>query len=165
MYESIFNIDFNRLIGLLVPIRRRKPKMLHWLMALNAPVIELYNRFLQYRASTLYKLNYTPQVFSIENVLNDAFDRTQRRIYIEDGEYTFPVYFYDRNDDRPVRFPDRGEDGAVRFYDRSSLLVSDVDFTVILPQGLGLSNAEMIRLNALIDFYKLPDRTHTVTYG
>ena len=165
MYDSIFNIDFNRLIGLLVPIRRRKPKMLHWLMALNAPVIELYNSFLQYRASTLYKLNYTPQVFSIENVLNDAFDRIQRRIYIEDGEYTFPVYFYDRNDDKPVRFPDRGDDGAVRFYDRSSLLVSDVDFTVVLPQGLGLSDAEMIRLNALIDFYKLPDRTHTVTYG
>lgn len=165
MYDSIFNIGFNRLMALLVPIRRRKPKMLHWLMALNAPVLELYNSFLRYRASTLYKLNYTPQVFAIENVLNDAFDRTERRIFIEDGEYTFPVYFYDRNDDKPVRFNDRADDGPIRFYDRSSLLVSDVDFTVVLPIGLALSDAEMIRLNALIDFYKLPDRTHTVTYG
>lgn len=165
MYESIFNIDHNRLIALLVAIRRRKPRMLHWLMALNAPVVELYNRFLQYRDATNYKLDHTPQVFSIENVLNDAFDRLERRIFIEDGEYTFPVYFYDRNDDKPVRFDDRANNNPVPFYDRSSLLVSAVDFTVVLPQGLDLSDAEMIRLNALIDFYKLPDRTHTVTYG
>lgn len=139
--------------------------MLHWLMSLNYPVIELYNAFLQYRDATNYKLDHTPQVFSIENVLNDAFDRIERRIFIEDGEYTFPVYFYDRNDDKPVRFNDRADEDPVRFYDRASLLVSNVDFTVVLPNGLNLSNAEKLRLNALIDFYKLPDKTHTVTYG
>ncbi|WP_055394732.1 hypothetical protein [Flagellimonas eckloniae] len=165
MYDSIFNIDFNRFVGSLVPIKRRTTKMLHWLVCLVHPIAELHIQFLQYRDRTNYKLEHTAQVFSIEKVLNDTFDTVQRRIVIEDGVYTLPVWFYDRNDDKPVRFDDRANNQPVRFYDRASLAQFDEDFKVVLPNGLNLSNPEMIRLKALVDFYKLPDKTYTVSYG
>jgi len=149
----------------MLPIRRRKATFLHWLFCLVEPLIQLHGQFMQFRDRTNYKLSHTPQVFSIENVLNDAFDRVQRRIYIEDGIYTFPVYFYDRADDKPVFFFDRADAEPVRFYDRKSLGKLDVDFTVVLPTGFNISAPEMIRLRALIDFYRLPDKTYTVTYG
>lgn len=165
MYESIYNIDYSRLVALLLPIRRRTSAMLHWLLSLIEPVAQLHIQFLRYRDVTNYKLEHTSQVFSLEDVLNDAFDASQRRIFIEDGIYTFPVWFYDRADDKPVLFFNRADDEKVRFYDRKALGKLDVDFTVVLPAGLAISDAGMIRLNALVDFYKLPDKTYTVTNG
>lgn len=165
MYENIFNIDFYRLVANYLPIRKRTAEFMHWLFCLIEPVIRLHEQFMRFRDRTNYKLAHTPQVFSIENVLNDSFDRVQRRIFIEDGIYTFPVYFYDRAENKPVRFNDRAENDPIRFYDRSTLGQLGVDFTIVLPNGLNLSNAEMIRLKTLVDFYRLPDKTYTVTYG
>lgn len=165
MFESVYNISFSRCVALLLPIRLRQTIMLQWLLALIEPINQLHTLFLRYRDDTNYKLDHTAQVFSIEDVLNDAFDVQQRRIYIDDGVYTFPVWFYDRSDDKPVLFNNRADDMPVRFYDRKDLGKLDVDFTVVLPTGLNVSDAAMIRLKALIDFYRLPDKTYTVTYG
>jgi len=163
MFESIFNIDFKRYVALLLPLDLRKPKMMYWLFSLTAPARDIYSNFMKYRDKAIYKIDHTPQVFSMENVLNDAFDNQERRIYIRDGIYRYPVYFYDRPDDKPVRFYDR-PDQPVRFYDRSTLANIDVDFVVILPSILALPVAEMIRLRSLIDFYRLPDKTYQVIY-
>lgn len=165
MFNSIYNISFSRCVALLLPIRLRQTIMVQWLVSLVEPIQQLHNQFLSYRDTTNYKLEHTPQVFSIEDVLNDAFDVAQRRIYIEDGIYTFPVWFYDRADNKPVLFNDRLNDDKVRFYDRKALGKLDVDFTVVLPIGFNISDAGMIRLHALVDFYRLPDKTYTVTYG
>ncbi|TLP81341.1 hypothetical protein [Maribacter sp. ACAM166] len=165
MYESIYNIDFQRLVATLLPIRRRTILMVQWLIALVEPINQLHTQFLRYRQATNYKLDHTAQVFSLEDVLNDAFDVSARRIYIEDGIYIFPVWFYDRADNKPVRFYNRAADDKVRFYDHKALGKLDVDFTVVLPNGLNISDAAMLRLKALVDFYRLPDKTYTVTYG
>lgn len=139
--------------------------MVQWLLCLVSPLKTLHGLFKSFRNTTNYKLEHTPQVFSIEDVLNDAFDSLLRRIYIEDGIYTFPVWFYDRADDKPVRFYDRADDKPVRFYDRATLQKLDVDFVVVLPEGLDLNEYEIIRLKALVDYYRLPDKTYEVTYG
>lgn len=164
MFDSIYNIDHYRYTAQTLPIKRRTTKMLQWLMCLIYPIVELHTNFIQYRDRTNYKLEHTAQVFSLEDVLNDSFDNEQRRIYIDDGVYTFPVWFYDRTTNKPVHFEDRPSTAPVRFYDRSTLAQIDVDFTVVLPIPINLPDAEMIRLKALIDFYRLPDKTYTVTY-
>lgn len=164
MFQSIFNIDLNREVANVLVVPWRKTKFVQWLMCLIHPVNLLLTSFLRYRTATNYKLDHTAQVFSLEDVLNDAFDATQRRIYINDGIYTFPVWFYDRNDDKPVYFFDRATDGPVRFYNRASLAQLDEDFTVVIPAALGLPEAEIIRLRALIDLYRLPDKTYTLSY-
>lgn len=164
MFQSIFNIDLNREVANVLVVPWRKAKWVQWLMCLIHPVNLLLTTFLRYRTATNYKLDHTAQVFSMEDVLNDAFDATQRRIYISDGIYTFPVWFYDRNDDKPVYFFNRATDGPVRFYNRASLAQLDEDFTVVIPAALGLPEAEIIRLRALVDLYRLPDKTYTLSY-
>jgi len=162
MYESIYNIDLDRFEAQVLPIKRRTTKMLQWMMCLIFPIVELHTQFLRFRDKTTYELEHTSQVFSMEDAMNDAFDNALRRIYIVDGEYTSPVLFYGRADVKPVRFYDRADDSPVLFYDRKLKL--DVDFIVMLPQALNLSAAETLRLQALIDFYRLPDKTYTLNY-
>ncbi|WP_394749471.1 hypothetical protein [Spongiimicrobium salis] len=163
-FDSIYNINFDRLIVLLLPMRKRKPRIINLLMCLASPIKEIHSRFVGYRETAIYRVSHTAQVFSMENVINDAFDRTQRRIYILDGEYVYPVYFYDRAINRPVRFSDRASAAPIRFNDRSSLEKIEVDFSVVLPSSLRLDEAETTRLRALIDFYRLPDKTYTIAY-
>lgn len=165
MYEKIYKIKFDEFLLLMLPVRLRRIKMAQWLNCLIFPVMALHSSFLAYRFDTNYKLGHTSQVFSMEDVLNDAFDNLLRRIYIKDGIYRFPVWFFDRADGKPVPFFDREDDEPVRFFDRESLQLIDVDFVVVLPIGLNLSEPEMIRLRAMVDFYRLPDKTYTVNYG
>jgi hypothetical protein len=107
MYESIYNINFGRLVANILPIKRRTAIMIQWLLSLIEPIAQMHIQFIRFRVDANYKLEHTQQVFSIENVLNDAFDTTQRGIFIEDGVYTFPVWFYDRAEDKPVFFNSR----------------------------------------------------------
>lgn len=160
MYENIFNIDLNRFCASLLPIQKRKPKIIQWLLCLIYPITQIYNDFMRFRDATNYRIGHTSQVFSVEDVLNDSFDNESRRIYIIDGDYTFPVFFYDRSDDKPVRIYDRSDDQPVLFYDRTDKL--DVDFKVILPIDMNLPDAETIRLRALIEQYTAPDKTYTI---
>ena len=162
MYNAIFNIDLDRFVTLLLPIPLRKAKMIQWLFALIAPSKQLYDLFKQYRKNTNYKLEHTPQVYSMQNVLNDTFDNTERRIYIKDGIYKSPVRFYDRSNDSPVHFYDRSDDQPVRFFDRADLLVLDLDFIVMIPAALVLGQSDMIHLKALVDYYRLPDKTYNI---
>ncbi len=165
MYDNVYSLDMDKFVLNLLPIRLRNYRLYNWLVSLVHPLKTLHGFFTTYRLNTNYKIEHTAQVFSMEEVLNDAFDSIQKRIYIEDGIYRFPVWFYDRADDKPVRFYDRADDQPVRFYDRATLQQLDVDFIVVLPNGLNLSDPEMIRLRALVDYYRLPDKTYEVTYG
>lgn len=163
MYNAIFNIDLNRFVGMLLPIAIRKTPMLQWVMALITPCRQLHTLFRQYRTATNYKIDHTPQVYSIQNVLNDVYDRIERRIYLRDGIYRSPVRFYDRSSDSPVHFYERPQQ-PVRFFDRADLLVLDLDFVVMIPTALALNDSDTARLRALIDFYRLPDKTYTLEY-
>ena len=86
MFDSIFNIDLRRFIVLMLPLTKRRAQWVNWLMCLTKPSRDLYGDFVAYRDSTLYKLDHTPQVYSMENELNDVYDITSRRIYITDGQ-------------------------------------------------------------------------------
>ncbi len=160
---NIYNFSLARLVVLLIPLVLRKQQTISWLLALITPYKELNTWFKIYRNNSSYKILHTPQVYSMENVLNDAFDTDLRRIYIVDGLYKSAVYFYEPNENKPIHFFEI--EPAVYFYEPGELEHLDVDFVVVLPLGMNLTNAEMIRLKALIDFYRLPDKTYTIRYA
>lgn len=162
MFDSIFNIDLRRFIVLMLPLTKRRAQWVNWLMCLIKPSRDIYGDFVAYRDSTLYKLDHTPQVYSMENVLNDVYDRTSRRIYITDGQYVSAVRFYEPEETKPVHFYE--EEPPVYFYEPGELENLDVDFVVVIPIALNLSEASIIRLRSLIDFYRLPDKTYTLRY-
>ncbi len=159
---NIYNLSLPRFVTLLLPINLRKTKMLSWLFALITPYKELLTWFKIFRQESSYKIVHTPQVYSMENVLNDAFDPQLRRIYIQDGLYKSAVYFYEPAESKPVHFFEITPE--VYFYEPEELLKLDVDFVVVLPSGMLLTEAETFRIKSLIDYYRLPDKTYNLRY-
>ena len=162
MKSEVYDINFNRLVVHFLPIAHRNLVFIAWLRALVKPLVNLHTNFLNYRRDSLYKIQHTPQVFSLENVLNDAFDIQLRRIKIGDGAYRDGVYFYNPEENKPVPFYDPEENKPVYFFDGSQLLSLDTDFVVSVP--FELNEAQEIRMKSLIDFYRLPDKTYRISY-
>jgi hypothetical protein len=160
---NIYNVSLPRFVTLLLPLSLRKTAMVSWLFALITPYKELLAWFKIFRRDSSYKILHTPQVYSMENVLNDGFDPSLRRIYIVDGLYKSAVYFYEPDENSPVHFFEINP--QVYFYEPEELEKLDVDFVVVLPLGMNLPASEMIRLKSLVDFYRLPDKTYTVRYA
>lgn len=163
--DNVFNIKLNEYILHLLPINLRKTRMVHWLLCQIKPLQDIYGKFKTLRAESIYKIEHTPQVYSMVNVFNDAFDLAQRRIRIVDGIYKSPVYFFEPEETAPVHFYEPEEDNAVYFYEPDELILLDVDFIILLPFGLNLTPSEMIRLKALCDFYRSPDKTYEIRYS
>ena len=94
----------------------------------------------------------------MEKVLNDHFDPIQRRIVITDGLYVDAPLFYEPADNQPVRFDDGA---AVYTYEVENVVVA-VDFDVVVPNRLLLTEGESARFEAMIRKYALPDKTFKV---
>jgi len=159
-YSKVYDIDFEKLVIHFLPVGLRKSKMIAWLRSLVKPVSNIHRQFVNYRRDAIYKIEHTPQVYSMENVLNDAFDVQLRRIRIGDGAYRDGVYFYNPNENKPVLFYNPEENSPVHFYDGAQLFSLDTDFVVSVP--FELSDAQEIRMRSLIDFYRLPDKTYNI---
>ena len=174
IWDKIYTLDWKALGVHLLPIDLRKPKMAGWIQCLLKPIANLHTQFINFRRITVYKIDHTSQVFSLEKVLNDAFDQQERRIYIVDGVYRSALYFYNPDENEPIHFYNQEEDNAQYFYNPSELQNLDVDFVVVLPQSFGRDasrravsneiNAQELRIRALVDFYRLPDKTYEFTY-
>ena len=159
-YSKIYTTNFNRLVIHLLPLKERKPIYIAWLRSLVKPIALLHQQFVNYRRDALYKIEHTPQVFSLEEILNDSFDVQLRRIYISDGAYRDGVYFYNPDENKPIPFYNPEENAPVHFYDGAELFSLDVDFVVIVP--FELTDSQEIRMSSLIDFYRLPDKTYKI---
>lgn len=162
--NNIFKIKLKEYVVHLLPTLLRKSRMVTWLLCQIKPLEDLHKQFLRLRRESIYKIEHTPQVYSMVHVFNDAFDRWERRIRIEDGVYKQPVYFYEPTEAKPVHFYEAAENKGVYFLEPEELKVFDVDFIIRLPTDLKLTDAEMIRLRALCDFYRSPDKTYEIKY-
>lgn len=74
----MFNINFDILIKLLLPVSLRQPTTESFLKAVLKPLKQLYNIFLSYRTKQLLALSYTGQTMYLKKLLNDNFDNARR---------------------------------------------------------------------------------------
>lgn len=89
-----YNVDYNKLVILLLPTFLRKPKLIAFLRALITPLSNLHYQFLQHQRDDHYKLDHNWQVCYLEKVLNDRFDVSVKRIRIIEGEKYERQYIY-----------------------------------------------------------------------
>lgn len=162
IWDRVYTLSFNKFGVHMLPMDLRKPKMVAWVNSMLKPVANLHTNFINYRRKTVYKIDHTSQVFSLEKVLNDAFDQSERRIYIVDGVYRSALYFYNPEENAPIHFYNAEEDQNQYFYNPEELQNLDVDFVVVLPQSF--DRDKELRIRALVDFYRLPDKTYEFTY-
>jgi hypothetical protein len=153
----MFNIDFNKLITWLIPAPLRKEIFFAWMQVLCSPVIQLYGEFMAKRSADLYTLDHNGRVFSLEAVLNDAFDSSDRSIYITDGFTKSRLYAYTRAEEKPLYLnPD------VPMYNRADYADTGIDFIVWVPTAVPLSAQQLIQLNSLVIKYKLAGKRFKV---
>ncbi|MDB0600683.1 hypothetical protein PL373_05900 [Tenacibaculum maritimum] len=164
--SKVFDINYNRLVGILTPVVLRKPKMMSWLQVLVSPITSLHYKFQMKRKLDLYKLEHNGQVCYLRKVLNDAFDASERRIQITDGNRFIPQYIYTEGEEKPTYL------GEMYLRDESVYQDTGVDFIVLLPLGIWNAHKTQIRIGeyrfydieSVIDFYRLASKRYKIEF-
>lgn len=150
--NNIFNVNFAKLVLDITPQKLHKPKLLAWLNTYISSLVNVYNNLIKFRKSIKYQLGVTPQVASLERMLNDKFDFTARGIYIIDGVDKPVVYLFRRIENKPVYFFLRSENKPIKMFTRGESGALTNDFIVMVPMPILFDFSEMA---SLIRTYKL----------
>ena len=152
LYHNSFNINYYTLAIQLMPVKWRKPIHIAFVKVLVSPFVFLLQNFQKTRLENIYKLEHDSRVGKIEKVLNDKFDKIERRITIQDGERKNQTYSYFLEENKPqlqtpfiTYFPEEVADFSA-------------DFEVCIPLIIGLIESDYTRLNSLIKYYADKDK-------
>lgn len=162
----MYNIDFEKLIGLLTPTILRRAKMLAFLRMLVVPLKRIHYDFLQKRNARngdLYRLGHNGQVCYLRKMLNDNFDNKQRRIRILNGNKFRRKYIYTQGENKTIYL------GTMYLRNRSDYADTGTDFIVELPKDIWQyhrmeqnSTERFYTIEAFIDFYKLAGKRYKI---
>lgn len=141
-----FNIDYNKLVVLLLPTFLRKEKYIAYLRSAIAPVIKFHYSFLKLKEDDHYKLDHNWQVCYLETVLNDRFDTSERRIKIVEGDQYLRQYIYTSGEKLAPKY-------LGTLYIRPSSDFADKGFDFIIDMN-GVSS-DVYDIRAQVNFYKL----------
>ena len=165
---GFWDVDYTStgLPRILLPVRRRMPKIIALLTALLSPVLYLYNIFITVKNNVFYRVSHTGQVIVMTAALNDVFDPVDRTIYITDGPLESPVYLYMRNEDKPVYLYARSENKPVYLYTRAEIYAFGYQFIVHVPSDVeSLPGYSLAWLRSVVDEYRLPSKgNYNVVY-
>ncbi len=115
--DSRYDIDFDKMVRFNTPEKLQdEPDYLSWMVVLFNPLVKMYNAFLRFCDATIYDLLFTGQVCSLERMLNDKYDFTSRRIYIEDAVLQSPIYLYQDIENKDVDLYTDAENLAVSIF-------------------------------------------------
>ncbi len=164
----IFEINYNRLIVLLLPSFLQKQVWVAFLKALTAPVVTQYNNFLHQRTDNIYKVNITGQVCYLRKMLNDKFDAIERRIYITEGQTNDWVFVYKKElfnstDNKNPIWLKPASIGVTLLSKRDQLDVLGIDFKVMIPAVIQ-SSIDENQMKSLLNYYKLASKRYTINY-
>lgn len=145
----MFKIAFTKLVQWLIPSWLRSNTLVLFILAANKPLLYTYSSFDIYRNAVMYKLAHNGQVVYLQKVLNDAFDRTQRRIRVID----FVVY------GKEFVYPDTNLP-EIQYIDNVTVEYAypddtGLDFTVQVPAALLTVPAQIARVKAKVNEYKM----------
>jgi len=141
-----YKVNFNILAVQLLPTFLRKPKRMALVKCLVKPLMQVYDVWLLYRESNLYKLQHNGQRCFFRKALNDNLDPELRRIYIGELEGSPTSYIYTPTERNPQYL---GTKYLLRSVDT---LDNAVDFTVFVPEEV--YEVDKFKLEYLINFYK-----------
>ncbi len=168
-----FEINWKKLVFQLLPSFLRHKNLWAYAYAAIGNAVTLDSRTDKYIKSAVYRLSHTPKKIHIQKVLNDHFDRQQRRIAIENIRNTEPIWFANRIEDKPVWFPRRTPGKApglgASFFRPSDYREGDADFLVCLPAALKPVHKEALgdwlsQIKGQVDYYKEPDKKYRIKW-
>lgn len=155
-----YNIDFNKLVILLLPPFLRKAILIRYLQALVLPLDQVYYKWYNWRKDNIYKLEHTGQVCSLEGSLNDNFDPIERRIYIGDGQIYETTYIYTEGEAQDVFLETESEDSTIWLRTESETADTGLDFIVFVPEEL--YDTQIYALRAHVEYYKAGGKRYNI---
>lgn len=162
MSSKIYDIAYKKLALMLLPTILRKPLLVAFANAIVSPVVNLHRQLMQYRSDTNYRLNHNGQTCYLRAVLNDAFDPTNRRITITDGDISSTaIFIYARPKELFKMLKRRGE-GVLLISRMGFSGTTGFNFMVNIPAELrGIDES---RLRAITNTYKLASKRYAINY-
>lgn len=165
---KIFDFDLKKYGLQLIPPFLRDSVFMSYVLAFVAPLIDLYQFFLENREQNLIKLKFNYQVCSLEYRLNDAFDPLFRRITLGKAVTYKGVYLYTEAETDPnfSGYFSESLNNKMKwlkvekpiYLRNESELYSLYDFIVKIPD----SGINQIHLRAEIDFYILQTKQYKI---
>lgn len=167
-FYKIYNIDFRALANLLTPVFLRTRKHIDWILVLLNPLRDVNFSFNKFRNDSIYRVTHNGQVYSLQAVLNDAYDKTERRIKIVDSLFIEPVYVYPEDDEKPVYIYPENQ-GQTYVYDNSVFEESELDFIVLIPSDIKPFSENdtrilEIQIRSLVNYYKLASKRYELRW-
>ncbi len=147
-----YNVDFDRLVLLLLPTFLRKPVLFGYVRALITPIASLHYKWSRMRDDNLTKLSYNSQRCYLRKALNDKYDPELRRITIDGTLNQNQDYIYTSAENLDVYL------GVMYLEQDFNYSNSIVDFLVNVPGQL-LSD-KINEITATINFYKLAGKSY-----
>jgi hypothetical protein len=152
----MYKINFYKLVVWLIPEWLRLSNVMIILKAIIWPIVRQYNRFVQFRTETIYRLQHNCQVCFFQKVLNDRFDALERRIRITNFDGLSRIFFWSDAEKLDLYF------GTNFFWPDDSYRDSGVDFNVMVPADCATSISDYQHLIALIDEYRLAGKSYEI---
>lgn len=162
---SAYDVNYKKSVLLLLPVRLRLSTLFSYVYTCVSPVAYLHVQFKAFMADTKYRLVHNGQHCHLRGLLNDAFDPTQRRIFLSDVAGTHePLLLFLRSENKAKRIYRRSENKEVILNRRGFGAVNGFDFVINIPNALSLTVDDITRLRALTDIYKLVSKRYQIIY-
>jgi len=141
-----YDLDITALAISSMPPEFQKEPLLSYVRAALKPLERIKSEFLALVDRSRYRLNLSGRVIDLEHYLNDLFDETARRIYIEDSQVALPPIMYTKAEGIPIELRTITEGGGLTFYSQDDFDVL-VDFIIWVPTSI-LTREDEIRAYA-----------------
>lgn len=159
-------INFKSVFQYLLPFRIRQSRMVEYMAALLAPLQVINGYFASHVETIRYDLKFNGQVMYLEHLLNDTFDDSLRRVYIDDpaGQQIFTPYLFNKIEMQPPLHLYNVAD-AKPLLDNIVLrntpeLVVTTDFVVHVPAAV-FNPTIQTQMSDLIDRYRIAGKRYT----
>jgi hypothetical protein len=160
-------LNFKEVFQYLIPAPIRGVRFVAWLGAMFGPLQSLNVLLFDKGAQIRYDLRFTGQVVSLEHLLNDQFDNTLRRIYIDDpsGQQILTPYVFNKVEAQPPLNLFNKADGKPIFEqivlrNKVELLGTTDDFIVHVPTVI-FSSAIESQMRFFIDRYRIAGKRYS----
>jgi len=148
--NNIYNVNWFRLVNMLVLPAVKKPLVLAFINSAIAPIRSNYDSFLGFKADAEYRLKHNGQVCYLQKVLNDKFDHALRRIVVQNILPKQPLWVYYPEDNKPVFV--YNEVNRPLFVYNPEDYYNEFDFEVLIPTAL---NPLVNQISIQVNYYKI----------
>lgn len=155
---QVFQINYQKLVLLLLPVFLRKERLFAFLRGLTAGVACLHGDFLFNRTANLRNLTCNGQVCRLEGLLNDEFDPELRRIRIDDAELEGD-WFHALEESAPGQLFAAAD---TMLYSETLIVSNTAVFYVFIPFLLTETD-KINRLQSLLNKYTLASKQYIIT--